>query len=149
MISKGGILGCTTSHVFLYLNGLNPCNGHLDIFWNIWNLVLWREAGNKRSSCSDNSKFGALIPGQSEQQFKIQSHFLIFDELIVEIKLYDGAESKAVEVLTLCLIYEWSRIILGYLESKRELLWRWMYNISSTQYCSQYGRALKVKRAVR
>ena len=30
------------SHVFLYLNGLEPCIEIFDIFKKIWNLVLWR-----------------------------------------------------------------------------------------------------------
>ena len=51
------------------------------------------EAGNKRSSCSDDSKYGALILGKSEQRFKIQSHFLIFDPIIGEVQLCDYAES--------------------------------------------------------
>ena len=73
------------SHVLLYLNGIDPCIECLDMFWNIWNLVLWREAVKKRSSFSDNYKYGAFILGQSEQQFKIHSHFGIFDLVTVEV----------------------------------------------------------------
>ena len=72
------------SHVFLYLNVLNPCIGNLDMFWNIWNLTLWRKVGKKPSICSDDYKFGSLIPGQPEQQSRIQSHFGIFDPIIGE-----------------------------------------------------------------
>ena len=80
-------LYCMLSHnskMFLYLNGLNPCIKILDMFWNIGNFILWSEEGNKRSSCSDYSKYGSFILGQSEKQFKIQSHFRIFDLLIGE-----------------------------------------------------------------
>ena len=72
------------SHVLLYLNGIDPCIEYLDMFWNIWNLVLWREAVKKRSSFSDNYKYGAFILGQSEEKFKKQSHFEIFDTVIVK-----------------------------------------------------------------
>ena len=41
-----------------------------------------KEAGKKRSSCSDDSKYGAFILGKSEQQFKIQSNFVIFYPVI-------------------------------------------------------------------
>ena len=43
------------------------------------------EAGKKKSSCSDCSKYGAFILGKSEQKFKIQSPFLIFGTLIVKV----------------------------------------------------------------
>ena len=72
------------SDVFLYLNSLKPCIENVDIFWYIWNLVLWREAVKKRSSFSDDSKYGAFILLQSKQQFKIQSHFVIFNPVIGE-----------------------------------------------------------------
>ena len=65
------------------------------MFWNIWNLILWREAVNKRSSFSDDSKAGAFVPVKSAQQFKIQSHFGIFDLEIGVGQLYDDAESQA------------------------------------------------------
>ena len=70
------------SHVLLNLNGLKLYIGGFDIFWYIWNLILWRESGKKQLSCSDYSKYGAFILGQSEQQFKIKSHFVIFDTLL-------------------------------------------------------------------
>ena len=35
--------------------------------------------------CSDDSKYGEFILGQSEQQFKIQSYFGIFDPVIGEV----------------------------------------------------------------
>ena len=46
------------------------------------------EAGKKRSSCFDDSKHGKCIFGQTEQQFKIQSHFGIFGLVIEEGQLY-------------------------------------------------------------
>ena len=58
------------SHVFLYLIDTNPCIRHLYIFWNIWNLILWREIGKKRSSCSYGSKYGALIFGKIRTTIK-------------------------------------------------------------------------------
>ena len=61
-------LSCMTSHnshVFLYLNGLNLCIKHLDMSWNIWNLISWRKAGNKQSICYDDSKCGSFILEQS------------------------------------------------------------------------------------
>ena len=70
------------SHVFLYFNGLKQCIENFDIFWNIRNLILWREAGKKTSSCSDDSKYGSFILGQSEQQFKIHLCFGTFDPVI-------------------------------------------------------------------
>ena len=72
------------SHVLFYFNGLNPCIKHLYMFLNIWNLFLLREAGNRRSCCSDDNKYGEFIVGQPEQQFKIQSNFGIFDPAIGE-----------------------------------------------------------------
>ena len=63
------------------------------MFWNIWKLILWRELGKKLSSCYDDSKYGALIIGQSEKQFKIQYHFGIFDTLIGGVQWYKDAES--------------------------------------------------------
>ena len=72
------------SHVLLYLNGISMCIDHLDMIWNIQNLVLWREPGNKSSIVSDDSKYWLSILRKSEQQFKIQSHFIIFDPVIVE-----------------------------------------------------------------
>ena len=58
------------SHVLLYVNGLNPCIDHLDMFLNMWNLILWGETGKKQSSCSDDYKYGAFILGQSERRKK-------------------------------------------------------------------------------
>ena len=79
------------SNVLLYLNDINTCIKHLDMFWNIWNFILWIEAGKKRSRCSYDSKYGALIPGKSGQQFKIQYHFGIFDTVIGEGQWYDDS----------------------------------------------------------
>ena len=42
---------------------------------NIQNLILWGEAGKKRSLCSNDSKYGAFILGKPEQRLKIKSHF--------------------------------------------------------------------------
>ena len=67
------------------------------MFWNIWNLVLWREAWKKLSSCSDCSKYGPFILGQSEQKFKIQSHFGIFDPVIGAGQWYDDTSSHALQ----------------------------------------------------
>ena len=63
------------------------------MFLNLWDLILWRKSGKKQSSCSDDYKYVSLILVQSEQQFKIQSHFGIFDPVIGEGQLYDDAES--------------------------------------------------------
>ena len=60
-------------------NFLNLCIKYLDMFWNIWNLILSTEARKKQSSYSDDYKYGAFILGQSEEQFKLQSHFVTFD----------------------------------------------------------------------
>ena len=65
--------------MLLYSSGLNKWIRHLDMSWNIFNFVVWSETLNKQSSCSGNYKSGAFVPGQSAQQFKIQSHFGIFD----------------------------------------------------------------------
>ena len=67
------------SHMFLYLNGINPQIEHLNMFLNIWILILLREPGNKRSSRFDDSKSDTFVPGKSAQHFKMQSHFGIFD----------------------------------------------------------------------
>ena len=58
------------SHEFLYLNGINPCIECLDMYWNIWNLILWRKLGKKRSSCSDYSECWAFILWQSNNSSK-------------------------------------------------------------------------------
>ena len=63
------------------------------MFWNIWNLILWGKVGNKQPSCSDDSKYGTFIHGQSEQQYKVQSHFGIFDPIIWEVQWYDDSAS--------------------------------------------------------
>ena len=86
-------------HILLCLNCLNPCIRHLDVFWNVWNLILWRESGKKLSSCSDYYKNWSFIIGQSEQQFKIQFHFGIFDPVIGEEQLYDAAASQALKCI--------------------------------------------------
>ena len=43
-------------------------------------------SGGNRSRCFDDSKYGALIPGNSEQQFNMQSHLGIFDPVVVEVQ---------------------------------------------------------------
>ena len=63
------------------------------MFLNNWNFILLREAWKKLWSCSDDSKYGALILGKLEQKFKIQDHFGIFYPIIGEGKLYDDAVS--------------------------------------------------------
>ena len=87
------------SHVLLYLNGLNPCIKHLDVFWIIWGLMLWREAGNERSSFSGYYKYGAFVIVKSEQELKIKSHFGIFDPVIGEEQWYDDAASQALKYI--------------------------------------------------
>ena len=82
------------SHTLLYLNDLNPLIENLYMFWCTWNLILWREPGNKTSSCFYDSKSGAFIPGQSSQEFKIQSHFGSFDPAIREEQWCDDASSQ-------------------------------------------------------
>ena len=67
-------------------------------------FILLRESGNKWSSCSDYSKYGAFIIGKSEQQFKIRSHFVIFDRLIGEGQWYDDAASNALKFI--CELFE-------------------------------------------
>ena len=81
------------SHLFLYLNGINLCKEHLDMFWNIWNLILWREAWKKQWSCSGDSKYGAFIFGQSEQQFKIRDPFVVLYLVIGWVQWYDDEAS--------------------------------------------------------
>ena len=74
---------------------------------NIWNLILWREAEKKISSCSDDSKYGALIIGKLEQQYKIQSHYGIFDPVIVEEQLYEYASSQALKCICELFVNIW------------------------------------------
>ena len=87
------------SNILLYLNSLNLCIKNLYMFWNIRNLISWRDAGNKRSSCSDDSKYCAFISGQLEQQFKMQRLFWIFDTVIGDGQLYDDAASQALKCM--------------------------------------------------
>ena len=79
--------------MFLYLNGINPLIEFIYMFLNIRNLILSREPGNKRSSCFYDSKYGAFIPGQSAQQFKMQPYLGIFDPTIGEGKWHDDETS--------------------------------------------------------
>ena len=62
-------------------------------------MILWREAGNKLSSCSDDSKYGSSILVQSEQQLNIQYHFGIFWPLIGEGWWYDDAASHSIKCI--------------------------------------------------
>ena len=62
-------------------------------------IIVCMEAGNKRWSCSDDSKYGAFILGQSEQRFKIQSYFGIFDPVIAETQWYDDAAFQALKCI--------------------------------------------------
>ena len=64
------------------------------MFWNILNLFLWNQTGNKQSSCSVDYKYREFIFGQPEKQFKIQSHFGIFDPVIGEVQWYDDSASQ-------------------------------------------------------
>ena len=99
--------------MFLYLNGLNLSIKYLDMFRNIWNLILWRESGMKRWSCSGYYKYGALIIGQPEQQFRIQSHFGILDPVIGEGQWYDDSASYTLKCIcelsgNIWLLYRWN-----------------------------------------
>ena len=69
------------------------------MFWDIRNLILWTDAGKKLLRFPDDYKNGAFIIGQSEQQFKIQSHFGIFYPLFGEKKWYDDAASHALKCI--------------------------------------------------
>ena len=87
------------SHDKMHRMVLNPCIEHIYMFWNIRNLILWREAVKKRWIFSGNYKYGELILGQSEKKYKIQSHFGIFGPVIVEGQLYDDAASHAIKFI--------------------------------------------------
>ena len=87
------------SHILLYLNGLKTSIEHLYMFFNKWNLIIWRDAVKKQWSCSDDYKYGAFILRQSKQQFKIQSHFGIFDPVLGEVQWYDDAASHALKFI--------------------------------------------------
>ena len=91
------------SHVLLYLNGLNPCIKHLDVFWIMWGLMLWREAGNERSSFSGYYKYGAFVIVKSEQELKIKSHFGIFDPVIGEGQLY--YDTASLDLRCICKLF--------------------------------------------
>ena len=67
-------------------------------------FIFLKESGKKQLSCSDDSKYGTFIIGQSEQQFKTQSHIGIFDSLIGEGQWYDDAESHALKCI--CELFE-------------------------------------------
>ena len=54
---------------------------------------------NKSSSCFDYYYSGALSPGQSAQQFKIQYHFGVFDLAIGLGKWYDDIASQALRCI--------------------------------------------------
>ena len=58
----------------------------------------------KWSSFCDGSKYKAFILGQSEQQFKIQSHFRIFDTVIGEGQWYNEAAIQALKYI--CKLFE-------------------------------------------
>ena len=74
---------------------------------NIWNLILWREAVKKPSICYDDFKYGAFILGQSQQKFKVQSHFGIFDPVTGEGKWYDEAVSLALKFICELFVNIW------------------------------------------
>ena len=67
---------------------LNPIIEHLDIFWNILNLILVHEPGKNALYFLDDSKSGNFIIGQSEQQLNTNSYFGIFDSVIGEGQWY-------------------------------------------------------------
>ena len=67
---------------------------NLDMFQIIWNLSLQSEPGNKPSGYFDSFKQGAFVLGQSAQQFKIQSHFGIFDTKIGQGQFSDDTASQ-------------------------------------------------------
>ena len=75
------------------------CVSKIDIFWYVWNLIIWREAGNKRSSCSDGYKYVSFVLGELEQQLKMQSHLGIFDPVIGEGQSYDDAVSNTLKYI--------------------------------------------------
>ena len=132
-------LSCVISHnsqIFLYLNGINPWIEHLDIFWNMWNLILWyeREGGSR---CFGYYKSGAFIPGRSKQKFNMQSHFVIFLPVVREDTFYDEAASHAL----VCICYFFGNLWLLYLSSSFLYLCRILfnakliYNISNLNNC--------------
>ena len=57
------------------------------------------EAGKKWSSFSDNYKYGAFILVQSEQQFKMQYYYGIFDPVNVEGQWYGGRALQALKYI--------------------------------------------------
>ena len=69
------------------------------MFWNIWNLSLWNEAGKKWWSSYYYSKYRAFILGKSEQQFKIQSCFGILDAVNLKGQRYDDVLSQALKCI--------------------------------------------------
>ena len=92
------------------------------MFWNIWNLFIWREAGNKLSSCSHDSKYGVFVIGQSEQKFNIHYHFGVFYSFIEEVQWYNDSASHAIKCIceifgniSKYLILVFNEIIIGYL----------------------------------
>ena len=120
------------SHVFLYLNGFKPCIKHYDIFWNIWTF-LWRYSRKKQWICSDDSKYRVFILGQSEQQFKIQSHFGIFDPVIGEGQWCDDVSSIGLKCIcelfgNVSFLY-WMKTFLDIFKS--QVFAEVIYNLSS------------------
>ena len=71
------------------------------MYWTFICVLKYIElTGKKRSSFSDEYKSGAFIPGQPEQQFKIQSYFGICYPEIGEGWWYNDAASK--NLICLC-----------------------------------------------
>ena len=58
-----------------------------------------KESRNKWLSYFEYYKSGAFIPGQSEQQLKIQFHFLRFNPVVGEGKWYDDAASQVLKCM--------------------------------------------------
>ena len=69
------------------------------MFWNIWDFILWREVGKKKSSCSDYSKYISFTLGKSEQISKIWFHFGIFNSVVGVGQWYDNASSHALKCI--------------------------------------------------
>ena len=60
-----------------------------------FDLIRW--TWKKRSNFVGDYKSGWLISGHWEQQFKIQSHSIIFDPVNVEGQWYGGRASQALK----------------------------------------------------
>ena len=68
------------------------------IFLSIWSLILWKEAGNKQSNCSDFSKYRAFT-FDIQNIIKIRSHIDIFNIVIGKGKWCYDAASHALKCI--------------------------------------------------